>query len=156
MYKRQGLRHAAGLYYKVVDSDDRLDPKALDALLARMRKHIAENQSVDMYVCNYVYDHWDGSERKVMRYNNVFPEEKIVTWDETRRFLVTQYLMMHSVIYRTEFLRDCGITLPKHTFYVDNLYMYQPFPYVKSLYYMNLDLYLYFIGRAEDVYKRQM
>ncbi len=130
----QGLRHASGLFYKVVDSDDRLDKEALQKLLARMREHTAANETVDMYVCNYVYDHWDGSERKVMRYNNVFPEEKMITWDDTRRFLVTQYLMMHSVIYRTEFLRGCGITLPKHTFYVDNLYMYQPFPYVKTLY----------------------
>ena len=146
----QGLRHASGLYYKVVDSDDRLAPSALHTLLERMREHVRGGQSIDMYVCNYVYDHWDGSKQKVMRYNNVFPEETVVTWDDTRRFLVTQYLMMHSVIYRTAFLHDCGIQLPKHTFYVDNLYMYQPFPSVRSIYYMNLDLYLYFIGRADQ------
>lgn len=146
----QGLRHAHGLFYKVVDSDDRLDKTALNTLLARMREHTENGTSVDMYVCNYVYDHWDGSRRKAMKYNNVFPEEKVISWDDTHRFLVTQYLMMHSVIYRTEFLRDCGITLPKHTFYVDNLYMYQPFPFVKTIYYMNLDLYLYFIGRADQ------
>ncbi len=146
----QGLRHASGLYYKVVDSDDRLDKTALTTLLARMREHVESGTDIDMYVCNYVYDHWDGSKRKVMNYKNVFPEEKVVSWDDTRRFLLSQYLMMHSVIYRTAFLRDCGISLPKHTFYVDNLYMYQPFPSVKTIYYMNLDLYLYFIGRADQ------
>ena len=146
----QGLRHAAGLFYKVVDSDDRLDPTALNRLLTRMREHQTDGTVVDMYVCNYVYDHWDGSKQKVMRYKNVFPEEKVVTWDKTHRFLVTQYLMMHSVIYRTALLRECGIVLPKHTFYVDNLYMYQPFPSVRSIYYMNLNLYLYFIGRADQ------
>ena len=31
-----------------------------------------------------------------------------------------QYILMHSVIYRTRLLRKCGIELPKHTFYVDN------------------------------------
>ena len=146
----QGLRHARGAYYKVVDSDDRLAPDALATLLTRMREHQTQGQNVDMYVCNYVYDHADGTPQKVMRYDNIFPTERIVTWDETRRFLPTQYLMMHSVIYRTDFLRECETVLPKHTFYVDNLYMYHPLPAVKSIYYMNLDLYLYFIGRADQ------
>ena len=40
--------------------------------------------------------------------------------------------------------------VPKHTFYVDNIFVYQPLPYVKSMYYMDLDLYRYFIGRADQ------
>ena len=57
---------------------------------------------------------------------------------------------MHSVMYRTQVLRQCGMVLPKHTFYVDNIFVYQPLPYVKSMYYMDLDLYRYFIGRADQ------
>ena len=57
---------------------------------------------------------------------------------------------MHSVIYRTELLRSCGLELPKHTFYVDNIFVYQPLPFVRSIYYMDLDLYRYFIGRADQ------
>jgi hypothetical protein len=57
---------------------------------------------------------------------------------------------MHSVIYRTQLLRDCGLELPKHTFYVDNIFVYQPLPFVRSIYYMNVDLYRYFIGRADQ------
>ena len=61
-----------------------------------------------------------------------------------------QNLLMHSVIYRTEVLRQSGMVLPKHTFYVDNIFVYQPLPYIKSMYYMDLDLYRYFIGRADQ------
>ena len=57
---------------------------------------------------------------------------------------------MHSVMYRTQVLWDCGMVLPKHTFYVDNIFVYQPLPFVKSMYYMDLDLYRYFIGRADQ------
>ena len=57
---------------------------------------------------------------------------------------------MHSVIYCTKLLRKCGLELPKHTFYVDNIFVYQPLPYVKTMYYMDLDLYRYFIGRADQ------
>ena len=56
---------------------------------------------------------------------------------------------MHSVIYRTQVLRDCGIQLPKHTFYVDNIFVYQPLPYVNTLYYLARDLYPNYIGRED-------
>ena len=49
-----------------------------------------------------------------------------------------------------EILRACGMELPKHTFYVDNIFVYQPLPQVKTIYYMNLDLYRYFIGREDQ------
>ena len=57
---------------------------------------------------------------------------------------------MHSVIYRTQILRDGGLELPKHTFYVDNIFVYQPLPHVRNIYYMDVDLYRYFIGRADQ------
>ena len=58
--------------------------------------------------------------------------------------------MMHSVYFKTDILRNCGLELPKHTFYVDNLFMYKPLPDVKTIYYMPLDRYRYFIGRADQ------
>ena len=57
---------------------------------------------------------------------------------------------MHSVIYRTQLLRECGLELPKHTFYVDNIYVYKPLPSVKHMYYMDVDFYRYFIGRDDQ------
>ena len=54
---------------------------------------------------------------------------------------------MHSVIYRTQMLKDCALELPKHTFYVDNFYVYHPLPYVKKMYYMDVNFYRYYIGR---------
>jgi len=74
----------------------------------------------------------------------------VFTWNEIGRFRPSQYLLMHSVIYRTEILRACQLELPKHTFYVDNIFVYQPLPYVKHIYYMDIDLYRYFIGRADQ------
>ena len=37
--------------------------------------------------------------------------------------------------------------MPKHTFYVDNIYVFKPMVNVKKLMYINADLYHYFIGR---------
>lgn len=146
----QGIRHASGLYYKVVDSDDWLDAGALEQVMERLRRFAKLPAPVDMVVSNYVYEHTAEGTQKVVRYQNVFPAERILSWNEIQHFRTSQYLLMHSVIYRTQLLRDCGLELPKHTFYVDNLFVYQPLPYVKSLYYINADLYRYFIGRADQ------
>ncbi len=146
----QGIRNARGLYYKVVDSDDWLDTDALAKVMAKLREFAAMPAPVDLLIANYVYEHVEDNTQKVMGYKNVFPSDQIITWDSIHRFRTSQYLLMHSVIYRTQLLRDCGLELPKHTFYVDNIFVYQPLPYVKTLYYMNLDLYRYFIGRSDQ------
>ena len=146
----QGIRNARGVYYKVVDSDDWVDVPALKKALDKLRQFVRDGKLVDMLVCNYVYEHVEDNTQRVMHYRNVFPRNRVFGWEQIGRFRPSQYLLMHSVIYRTQLLRDCGLELPKHTFYVDNIFVYQPLPYVKSMYYMDLDLYRYFIGRADQ------
>ena len=103
-----------------------------------------------MLVCNYVYEHVEDNTQRVMHYRNVFPRNRVFGWEQIGRFRPSQYLLMHSVIYRTQLLRDCGLELPKHTFYVDNIFVYQPLPSVKNIYYLDVDLYRYFIGRSDQ------
>ena len=146
----QGIRNARGIYYKVVDSDDWVDVPSLHKALDKLRQFVRDNKLVDMMICNYVYEHAETNTQRVMHYRNVFPRNKVFGWDQIGRFRPSQYLLMHSVIYRTQLLRDCNLELPKHTFYVDNIFVYQPLPFVKSMYYMDLDLYRYFIGRADQ------
>jgi len=146
----QGIRHARGMYYKVVDSDDWLDEDALQKVMGKLRACALWPVPLDLMIANYVYEHVEDHTQKVMGYRNVFPTDRVFTWDDIGRFRPSQYLLMHSVIYRTALLRECGIELPKHTFYVDNIFVYQPLPFVKSIYYMDVDLYRYFIGRADQ------
>ena len=146
----QGLKHATGTYFKVVDSDDWLDTAALKTVLAKLQTLAARGTAPDLMICNYVYEHVEDNTSHTVRYTNVFPENRLFTWMHVGHFRPDQNLLMHSVMYRTEVLRECGMVLPKHTFYVDNIFVYQPLPYVKSMYYMDLDLYRYFIGRADQ------
>ena len=146
----QGIRNATGLYYKVVDSDDWLDTDALKKVLERLTTLVARGTAPDLMICNYVYEHVEDGTSHTVRYTNVFPQNRLFDWVHVRHFRPDQNLLMHSVMYRTEVLRQCGMVLPKHTFYVDNIFVYQPLPYVKSMYYMDLDLYRYFIGREDQ------
>ncbi len=146
----QGMRNAQGLYYKVVDSDDWLDVVALKRVMDLLRSFVEQGQELDLLICNYVYEHVADHTRKVIRYHHVFPENQIFGWNEMGHWKASQYLLMHSVIYRTQLLRDSGMVLPKHTFYVDNIFVYQPLPLVRTIYYMDEDLYRYFIGRDDQ------
>ena len=146
----QGIRNATGLYYKVVDSDDWLDEAALRTVLAKLSTLTARGTAPDLMICNYVYEHVEDNTSHTVRYTNVFPQNRLFNWTHVGHFRPDQNLLMHSVMYRTQVLRDCGMVLPKHTFYVDNIFVYQPLPFVKSMYYMDLDLYRYFIGRADQ------
>lgn len=142
-----GLRHATGLYFKVVDSDDWVDESSLMKILETLHMMVDEDKMVDMLISNYVYEKVGVKHKKVIHYQNVIPQEKIITWRDLGKFQIGQYILMHSVMYRTELLRRCKLELPKHTFYVDNIYVYYPLPHVKSIYYLNVNFYRYFIGR---------
>ena len=144
-----GLRNASGLYYKVVDSDDWVNTKGLVKIIRKMKELEAQG-GVDMLLANFVYDKAGAKHKKLMRFANVFPVDEVFGWDAMRHMRQTQYILMHNIFYRTQMLRDCGMELPKHTFYVDNIFAFQPFPYVKRMYYMDVNLYHYFIGREDQ------
>lgn len=146
----QGLRNARGMYYKVVDSDDWLDREALQKMLCKLRELSQGETPLDMMILNYVYEHVEDSTSHAVGYHNVFPKDRVFSWEDCGGWKPGQYLLMHSVIYRTELLRSCKLELPKHTFYVDNIFVYYPLPMVKTMYYMDLDLYRYFIGRQDQ------
>lgn len=151
-----GLRNAMGLYFKVVDSDDWVDAESYQKVLAKLSELVREGNTVDMMICNYVYEKQGAKHKKTVRYTTAFPQDKVFTWNDVKHFHLGQYILMHSVIYRTQMLQSCGMELPKHTFYVDNIFVYYPLPYVKTLYYMDTDLYRYFIGRADQSVNEQV
>ncbi len=145
-----GIRNAQGLYFKVVDSDDWVDGESYQKILQTLKEIAASDATLDMLISNFVYEKQGAKHKKVMKYTSSLVQDKIFTWTDVRHMRKGQYLLMHSVIYRTKLLRDCGLHLPEHTFYVDNLYVYTPLPYVKTMYYLDVDFYRYYIGRGDQ------
>ena len=145
-----GIANATGKYFKVVDSDDWVNEAAYKQILGLLEKVIKEEQSLDMLISNYVYEKEGSKRKKVMHYHRALPTDCFFTWEDVRSFNIGQYILMHSVIYRTELLKECELKLPKHTFYVDNIYVYYPLPYVKTMYYLDVNFYRYYIGRSDQ------
>ena len=148
-----GLEHATGLFFKVVDSDDWVKESAYRQILDILREQAGGEQALDMFISNFVYEKEGEKKNKVMRYRHALPENRIFTWNEVRHFHKGQYILMHSVIFRTKLLKDCGLVLPEHTFYVDNLFVFEPLPFVRNMYYMDVNFfrdYIARVGQAEN------
>ncbi len=145
-----GVAKATGLYFKVVDSDDWVDEGALRTLLRTVRTHVAENNAPDLYITNFVYDHAEDHTTFVRQFRKQFPVGRHFSWKEAGKFVGSQLLLMHAVMFKTQVIRDSGTVLPEHTFYVDNYFAFRPLPMCKSLFYCDVDLYHYFIGRSDQ------
>ena len=151
-----GLRAATGEFFKVVDSDDYLDKKSFLEVLNKLKVFIRDKENIDMLLCNFVYDKVGVKKKKVMTYKRNLPVNKKFEWEDIKPFHTGQYILMHSVIYRRELLIENGLDLPKHTFYVDNIFVYQPLKAVKDIYYMDINLYRYYIGREDQSVNEQV
>ena len=138
----KGIELATGIYFKVVDSDDYLEKNALLELLATIKKHLANNEEADLYITNFIYDRQYDHTQYVSEYKKNFPVRKFFKWNDTKSLKLWKMLLMHSLLYKTDKLRESKIVLPEHTFYVDNIFAYVPLPYMKKMYYLDE------IGRA--------
>jgi len=145
-----GIAAASGLYFKVVDSDDWVKESSYKKVLETLRELTGGATTLDMLLCNYVYDKEGEKKKKVMHYRHILPVGELFTWEDCHRFFKGHYILMHSVIYRTKLLRECRVQLPEHTFYVDNIYAFEPMPYVKTMYYLDENFYRYYIGREDQ------
>ncbi len=151
-----GLKAATGVFFKVVDSDDWVNEQAYKAVLDTLRRFLYGKDTLDMLITNFVYEKQGAKHKKVMNYNLALPKNELFTWSDVKVFVAGQYILMHSVIYRTGLLRECGLELPMHTFYVDNIFVYEPLPHVKNMYYLDVNFYRYFIGRSDQSVNEQV
>ncbi len=145
-----GIANASGMYFKVVDSDDKVKASAYKSILEKLREYRDAQEKIDLLISNFIYDKEGQSRKKVMHYRNTLPVNRMFSWEESGHFKKGEYILMHSVIYRTALLKACGIRLPEHCFYVDNIYVFNPMPAIKNLYYLDVNFYYYFIGRNDQ------
>ena len=142
-----GIAAASGMYVKVVDADDWVDPESLEQVMAVLREEADSTEPIDMLVTNYVYDKVGKRNKHVVNFRHAMKAGARLAWNDLGHFGLAEYILMHALTYRTAVVRESGMQLPEHTFYVDFIYAYQPFPWVKTMKYLDTPFYHYFIGR---------
>ena len=145
----KGIQEATGIYFKNIDSDDWADTDVLLKIIGILKDFEQKGEQVDLFLADFVFDKVGVKEenKKVMSLVKSMPVGKVFAWGDLKGSGTSQYIMMHNVIYRRDVLIKSGLKLPEHTFYCDNIYAYQPLPYVSKLYYLDEALYRYYIGR---------
>lgn len=152
-----GLAAAEGMFFKVVDSDDWLEPDALKSILTVLKRMIRRQDCADVVFSNYIYDNRERKYSRTMQYRKYFPRHRIFGWEETKPLGLSTYVLMHALIYRTELLRkETGLKLPEHTYYEDNIYSFVPMARAQRLYYMDVNLYHYMLGRPDQSVNTEM
>lgn len=142
-----GIAAASGMYVKVVDADDWVGPESLEQVMAVLREEADSTEPIDMLVTNYVYDKIGKRNKHVVNFRHAMKAGARLAWNDLGHFGLAEYILMHALTYRTAVVRESGMQLPEHTFYVDFIYAYQPFPWVKTMKYLDTPFYHYFIGR---------
>ncbi len=137
----RGIKEARGKYFKVVDGDDWVDREGFAKLIRRL-----SDCEIDYVFTNY-YEVNDGTGAlspvtfSWIEKDRELSFEKIA--NETR-------ISMHALIIKTSILRDNQIRLDEHCFYVDVEYILYPIPYVKSVIYFDLYVYMYRLAQANQ------
>lgn len=142
-----GVELARGTYFKIVDSDDYIDPVALRRVMDTLALSIEADNAPDLLITNYVYDRVTDKSQHVIQYRKLLPSGRVFRWNEMGRPGIDQFIMVHASWYRTSVLRESGVKLPEGVSYMDSLFVLHPMPWVEKLFYLDVDAYHYIIGR---------
>lgn len=138
-----GIEHACGKYFKVIDGDDWVDSNELIKLVEFLRQSDA-----DLVVNNFsvIEDETNKCVRKGMftgvQYGKIYSTEGL---NQANR-----YVGIHSFTIKTAILRDNHIKVDEKVYYEDTEYVLYPIPFVKSICYVDFDVYQYRVGTAEQ------
>ncbi|TGN27167.1 glycosyltransferase family 2 protein [Empedobacter tilapiae] len=138
---KRGIKEAKGKYCKVLDSDDWYDKQEFEKFVNELQL-INSDVIVTDFVKEFVFENREELQTLPHLKNN-----QVYQLDEEINKLEGDVFVMHRLTYKTEILRKSEIDFPEKVFYTDTLFASIPLFFAKDLYYTNLQLYRYFIGR---------
>lgn len=136
-----GLREAKGRYVKVVDGDDWVEKQGFLNLL-----EVLSTSGSDIVASPYSWVHYETKQKKLDKasvWNGEFERE--YAFEEVADQV---FIKMHSLTYRTKLLRECGLHLDEHCFYVDLEYDILPIASVRTITFVSENVYMYRIGMS--------
>ncbi len=133
---RSGAERATGKYFRMVDSDDWVDPKAFAALVRRLKETDA-----DLVCCSFtkVDDKTGKTELCPVRLPKGAGWGKPVPFPEVARDMK---IFMHNAVYKTEIFKPAAPRI-LNGFYTDTLYLLLPVPDVKTVEFFEPSVYQY-------------
>ena len=140
------IQQAAGEYFKVVDSDDRI----ITENLKQFMDILAETNADAVITHFHTTDMVSGKTREYK--TKCIPLDKIYTLDEFTAYPGDIYpcTVIHGLTYRTALYRDNKIVLSEGIFYEDQEYAAFPFTWIKTVLPLDMFLYEYMVGNENQ------
>ena len=137
-----GLAAATGKYFRIVDADDWVNPAGLEALLQAM-----EGKDPDCFLDQRPTEvHGLTEAGTPVRLPEGAPVERVIPFEEIAAPEYARCISMHTLTCRTSLLREKGIRLMEHTFYVDMQYAIGVTAFVRTAYRLPREVYFYRLG----------
>lgn len=136
----KGIEVASGKYFKVVDGDDWVNTGNLIRLVEKLK-----TVDSDIVATNYT---WINCETKLpeKRQEDPFRDLEYGREYQFDEIADRTIIDMHAMAVKTELLRKMNEKIDEHTFYVDVEYILFPIPYVKTVLFLEEDVYQYRLG----------
>ena len=136
-----GLAAAQGKYFRIVDSDDWVDPRGLEALLQAM-----EQADPDCFLDQRTEVHGRTGACALIPLPEDAPVSRVVPFEAITDAGYARCISMHTLTGRTSLLQERGIHLMEHTFYVDMQYVIGVAAFVRTAYLLPCGVYFYRLG----------
>jgi glycosyltransferase involved in cell wall biosynthesis len=145
----KGLEIATGKYFRILDADDWFET-------IQMQKFLSMLQITDTDVVITNYTRWFGEDNQLqikidVEYNTEF---LIDGYDFSSRDYCSM-LLMHAMTFKTDLLRRIRYTQQTGISYTDIEYCYFPFSRAKQMVFLDIYLYVYWLGRDGQTMQRE-
>lgn len=134
------IENAAGKYFRILDSDDWFDAEAFTGYIS-----LLEEVDADLIATSFTYVYSDGTSREDMYAESLC--NRLIPFDD---YLVgngyVKHFPMATLTFRTSLLQENGIRVCDR-YYADIDYGLTPLIYVNTVYFSQINLYRYYIGR---------
>lgn len=140
----RGYKEATGKYFRVLDSDDWVNVDDFTEYVNKLK-----TLDVDLVLTDYTKELVYQNEEN--RFGYKLEKNKILNFEDIDLdALRPDYFCLTSMTIKTEILRKINLHLDEKTFYVDMEYILFPINEINTLIYLDLNLYRYFFGRADQ------
>lgn len=138
-----GLSRARGKYFRILDADDRLDRGALATLLG-----VLGNVDVDMVFTRCMWRDSKGRLIKDIAYPDTVKIGSVIAVEDFDAAKIGYWpFVVHMVTYKTAVLQKSHLSLTEGISYTDNEFLFYPMDKVKTMWFENIAVYQYTIGR---------
>ena len=136
----RGLKEATGKYVKILDADDEYITEAFAHLMILLK-----DLDVDMVITDVFSHDENGHKLRCTRYP--IATRKILSFQDAYCKELMVGMCMHVITYRRDLLLTMNYRQTEGISYTDSEWAYVPMLKVKSLYYLDEEVYSYLRGR---------